>query len=79
MGVIVSRLPFMSRDVKGITYGEIKLCLTNIATGIGSLHNHLLASQRGGCEGELIAGAAARAGTTDGCEAVGQVIAHGPW
>lgn len=63
----------------GIAYSKIELCLTNIATSVGGLHNHLLASQRGGCEGELVARAAARIGTTDGSEAVGQVIAHGPW
>lgn len=40
------------------TYRKVKVVIAQITTSVGRLHHHLLARDRPGCEGELVAGAA---------------------
>lgn len=62
-----------------MTYGDVELGATDVVAGVGGLHDHSFALDgifTG--EGELVAGAAARVGGSDGREAVGEVFIHSP-
>ena len=59
-------------------HGDVELGRPDIGPGVGRLHNHCLARDSRTCKSELVACAAVRRASTDGCEAVGKAIAHGP-
>ena len=61
--------------------GEIELALADVGAGVGGLDDHLLASNRGGSEGELVTRAAGVGfGETsgDGSETVCEVVGDDP-
>ena len=69
-----------TRSIQGReTYGQIKLCRTNISTSVRRLHNHCLPFDRGARERQFIARAARRVAATDGRKAVSHVVIDGPW